>query len=308
MIYYSTEARANMTIAFVVLLSTISLVYALDSGRIQWWVAYAFFTCAAAYTHYTVFFVLFAQFLWGLWSAPTRRRALIIATAAAGVAFLPWLGRFLAGFGQPDGIAYYQPFGLHAIELYIPRWAFGTQYIRIGVVPGYASIVLIVAGLAIGLLGLLLRRLRAGTITTKLSPSGVLIVVLALATPVGAALYSLIGSSVFDPRDLIASWPGWALLIGAVVSNGVAPLRLAAIALVVVGFSFGSAKMLMPANQRPDVASAAAYISRVGYSGEPVVERPVVRVPPLGTRCGVCKPHSLNTEEVPNSSSGRAAT
>ena len=279
MIYYSTEARPNMTLAFVVLLSTISLVYALDSGRVGWWVAYAVFTCAAAYTHYTVFYVLLAQFLWALWAKPNRRRALLISTGAAALAFLPWVSQLAAGFHQPNAIGYYQPFGLHAIELYIPRWALGHPYLLLVHVPGYLAVTVFLTGLALGLLGLVVRRRQDGRAWTRPSPGAVLVIVLAFAAPVGAVLYSSVGPSVFDPRDIISSWPGFALLIGAVVANGPKPLRLLSIGLVLVGFAIGSVTMLLPQNQRPDVDSAAAFINRVGTSGDPIVDGPLYAYP-----------------------------
>ena len=53
MIYYSTEARPYALLILLVLLSTLSLLRALSSERSRWWVAYAVFACAAAYTHFT---------------------------------------------------------------------------------------------------------------------------------------------------------------------------------------------------------------------------------------------------------------
>ena len=47
--------------------------------------------CLAAYTHYTVVFLLATQFAWAFWTHPPSRRALSIATAAAAVLYVPWV-------------------------------------------------------------------------------------------------------------------------------------------------------------------------------------------------------------------------
>ena len=52
------------------------------------------------------------------------------------------------------------------------------------------------------------------------SPRTVLVLLLAAIVPVGAAIYSLVGSTVFTPRYLIPSWPALALAVGALITAG----------------------------------------------------------------------------------------
>ena len=92
MIFFSTDARPFMLVLFFALLSTLALLRALDTGRLAWWAAYAASSCAAAYTHYTVVFLLVVQLGWALWTQPRARKPLVLANAAAVVAYLPWLG------------------------------------------------------------------------------------------------------------------------------------------------------------------------------------------------------------------------
>ena len=68
-------------------------------------------------------------------------------------------------------------------------------------------------------------------------------VVLALASPVGAALFDLVGSTVWAPRNLISSWPAMALVAGTLVTAGRAPLRYAAVGLLLAGFAIGALKL-----------------------------------------------------------------
>src|SRR5207253_1172569 len=86
LIFYSTEARAYALMLLLGLLSTLALLRALDASPSRWWWAmYAFFSCAALYTHYTVVFVLFAQLAWAAWTHPGARRWLLGANVAVGV-------------------------------------------------------------------------------------------------------------------------------------------------------------------------------------------------------------------------------
>src|SRR5438874_2417330 len=63
-IFYSTEARAYGTLAFLVAFSTYALLRALESSERRWWVAYGVASCAALYAHYTAIFPLAAQVAW----------------------------------------------------------------------------------------------------------------------------------------------------------------------------------------------------------------------------------------------------
>jgi hypothetical protein len=91
-----------------------------------------------------------------------------------------------------------------------------------------------------------------------------------VATPVGLAVYSAIGTSVWDLRNLIASWPGFALVLGALLTGPRGRLRWLAVGLVAVGFAIGAAQLLNPENQRPDYAAAAAFVLSHGSHRDPV--------------------------------------
>lgn len=70
LIWYSSEARPYSLLVFVCLLSTLSLLRAVRSGRWEWWALYAASSCAAAYTHFTSIFLLALQFTWALVPSP----------------------------------------------------------------------------------------------------------------------------------------------------------------------------------------------------------------------------------------------
>ncbi|MBF6558535.1 MAG: glycosyltransferase family 39 protein, partial [Acidimicrobiales bacterium] len=250
MIFFSTEARTYMLVLFLGLLSTLSLLRALDTGRVRWWVAYAACTCAAAYSHYTVVFLLVAQLAWALWTQPQARRALVVANVAAGIAFLPWLGGLKEDLHAPNFIKAFQPFGWKAIKEDVTAWSVGHPNIENSLVPGHFAVALAVAGLALGLLGLILKLRGRSPSHWHPSPRAVLIVVLAVVPAILVVFYSWLRVDILGGGNLIASWPGLALAIGALVTYPPRPVRLAAVTLTLGAFALGGLKMISANAQR----------------------------------------------------------
>jgi mannosyltransferase len=278
LIFYSTEARAYALVLLLVLLSTLTLLKALRSGGFGWWAGYALCSCAAIYTHYPAVFALAAQFAWAFLTRPEARGPLLASNLAAAAGYLPWVPTLLDNTRSPgsDVIGFLNPFSLHAIRTDLGRWFFGHPYISVTSLPGPVAIVMLGAGLAAALVGLALRLKRAaGSRIPFRVPAGVvLILVLAIANPIEIALYSSIGDSVWLSRNLIASWPGLALAVGALVTSGDGVVRVAAVGLVLGAFAIGASHMLGSGYQRPDYNAAAGFIDRVGREGDPVVEVP----------------------------------
>ncbi len=276
LIFYSTEARAYSLMLLLGLVSTLTLLRALDHGRPRWWAAYAVSSCAALYTHYTVVFVLAGAFAWACFTRPGARRPLLAANAAAALGFLPWLPQFLADSRSPCArlIAMLQPFGLHTVRIDVGRWGLGHPDVSLATVPGHAALALLLVGIAAGVIGLLLER------PGRPSRGVVLVLVLALAAPVGAALYSTIGNSVYISRNLIASWPGLALATGALVTGPSPIRRYVSPTLVLAAFAVAGAQMLRADTQRVDYGAAARFIDAAA-AGTPVVEVPFPAPGPL---------------------------
>jgi hypothetical protein len=284
LIFYSTEARAYGLTLLLVLLSTLALLRALDTRRSWWWAAYAACAAAAVYAHYTPVFVLFGQLAWAFFARPEARLPLLASNAVAVLAYLPWLPTLLDNTESPGSkvIGILTPFNLANIRIELGRWGLGHPYIPLRELPGWLGIAMLLAGLAAGLVALALRWRRAGMWRVpRPSSETVLVVVLALSTPVGALLYSAVGDSVWNARNLIPSWPGLALVIGAVVTAGRGWLRIVAMALAVGAFAIGAFKMLDAESQRPGYEPAARFILRTGAAGDPVVEVPTPTPGPL---------------------------
>jgi uncharacterized membrane protein len=279
MIFYSAEARAYGPVTLLVLLSTLALLAALDDGRARWWAAYGACSCAAVYGHYTAVFVLGAQLLWVLWAHPEARRAALLANAGAVVAFLPWLSGLVKDMTSPttDILSSLEPLTLHNVRVSLEHWSVGYPYAfrstALRNFPGEAALVLLVLGVAAGVGGLALaagRPLRSQL--ARLDRRLVLVLALALATPVGELLASVVGTNLFSTRNLALGWPGFALSLAALLVASRTWLRFAAVALVTAYFAIAAEKMVEPEFARPDFEAAAAYIDRTATPADVVID------------------------------------
>ena len=278
LIYYSTEARPYALMLWLVLVATLGLLRGVRGGGRTWWAIYAVAVCAAAYTHFTSVFALAALFIWALVTQPQARRPLVLATAAAAVGYLPELP-LLNRISQSPGTSIYgsiDPLTLHSAHIDLGRWAIGHPYLPLSRVPGTVAALLIAAAVALALVGVALRLRSPTERRLALRPGGavVLIVILAVAAPVGAALYTIAHQSVWGARNVISSWSGFAVVLAALVTRAGTRLRALPILLLVAGFALGGISMLSSSVHRPDYADAVSYLNRVDPPGGPVAELP----------------------------------
>ena len=217
MIFYSTEARPFMLMMLLVLLSTLALLRALDTGRPVWWIAYAVCTCGAFYTHYIAIFLLVVQLAWAFWTQPRARRALIAANVAAAVGFLPWINGFREDLHAPNFISALAPVNFHDLETILETSWIGHPETTIDRVPGELAVVLGAAGLLVAVIGLVMRSRGTDHGTWRPSPRTVFILLLAVAPAALVVLYSVARADIFGGPFLIASWPALGLAIGAIV-------------------------------------------------------------------------------------------
>jgi mannosyltransferase len=274
LIFYATEARAYALLMLCCLVATFTLLRAVQSGRTGWWIAYGASTAAAMYTHYVAVFVLVGLFVWAFVAHPEARRPLLLANLGAALLFAPWIPQFVDDTGKQaaKNIELLHPLSVEQAKTDLLRMWFGSPLLDVNEMPGNVALALIGASLALGAVGAAVR--ISGARSWRPSSGLILIAILTVAVPVGATLHNLFAPSIFVPRNLIASWPGFALLVGALVAAGPPAIRIASVALLLGGFGIGAAKMLDETDRRPDIAAAADYIERTGDPGSPVVDMP----------------------------------
>jgi 4-amino-4-deoxy-L-arabinose transferase-like glycosyltransferase len=279
MAYYSAEARGYALMMALVALSTLAMLIAVDKRRARWWILYAACTCGAVYSHYTCVFALGAQLLWVLWAHPEARRPALLATGAAAVAFGPWLSGLLADLDSPTTniLSALQPFDAEHVRLSLEHSSVGYPYSVVGLreLPGTTALVLIAAGVAVAIAGLVATRAR-GRAWRDLVPGGdraLLVFALALSVPVAAAVVSAAGpTDLFSTRNLAASWPAFALSLAALLVSAGPRLRVLAAGLVVVGFAIGAAKLLQDRFERPPFEATAQFVDRSARPGDVVID------------------------------------
>ena len=287
-IYYSAEARGYALMILLVALSTLSLLLAVDTRKRRWWIAYAACSCAAMYTHYTAAFVLLAQLGWLLWAHPEARRAALLANVAAALAFLPWLSGLRADLDSPttEILSLLSPFDLPRVRSALTHATIGYPDPRLGLrqLPGIVPLVLFAAGVVLGIAGIGAAVARDGLRKrlARLDRRVVLVVALAVVTPLGTALVSIVGTNLFNTRNLAASWPGYALSLGALLVAAGPRLRYVAIASVLACLVVGALDIaLSESAERPRFKEVAAYINDHARPSDVVVDGAVLSPGPL---------------------------
>ena len=257
-IHYGIEARAYGALMCFSALSALMLVVAVDKGQARWWAAYGAAVAAVLYTHYTGIFVIAAEGAWALLMHGRRWRGLLLAYLGAAVAYLPWLPHV---HGDPSNLELWGFLsGWTKWDAFL-QWAAGSPELPPSELPGAAALVLIAAGIALGLIGI-------ATSADRCAPSS-LIVVLALVTPIAILLY---GHNLFlFPRNLSASLPFAALLVGWALTPPRRVAMVAATALAGLGMGLGAAKTLEDRFHRPDTPSVARVVDERARDGDLVL-------------------------------------
>ena len=315
MIYYSTEARAYGLMMLAVLLSTLGILLALDTGRTRWWVLYAVSACAAFYLHYTSVFVLARPVRVGPVGPSAGAAAGDTAPAlAAAAGVLPWLPGLINDYQSPtarasSALSPFTPFDVRLLPRALgDRLPVSLATARRRSFPGVAA--MIAARLVA-----VARRDRPGCRATGRTLA---------ARDRGARpadrcwslrwrsrrrserrWRALVSNSIFSARNLAASWPYLALVGAAVLT---ATRRSVAVA----GDGAGDRRRSRSARSkcsssrfgRPDYQGAAAYIARNARAGDVVVDVTGVLSP--GPLTGLDVALHAAAADLPRRRAGRA--
>jgi mannosyltransferase len=271
-IFYASEARAYALMTLILVLSTLALLRALETNERSWWAAFALLEAAAMYSHYTAVFVLAAQFGWAFLARPGRRRPLFLASAAAAVLFAPWVPLMIDDSNAPNQeiIGALEPFGVNTVARNTGRLVDGGPFAPLTDLPGTPAFVMLGLATLIGLGGLVFA-LRRGT-RPALAERVVLIGLLAVAAPVGAALYSAGSDDLYVARNLISSLPYLALALGALLTALPRAAAVPALSLAIAALAIGAAGTLEADTQRPAYSEAGAFIEGRARPGDVVLD------------------------------------
>jgi uncharacterized membrane protein len=292
-LYYGVEARPYATMAFFVALSTLALLRAVSTRSRWWWGLYTVSAAAAAYTHYTSIFVLAVQAAWSLWACRDRLRAPIIANALAALLYVPRLpkvrGKALVVIGALEHV------NLHNVLADLVRVTVGYPYANISAIPTYLGVAAVGACVLAALVWLVGHRRQAspGIPRPRPSPRLALLGALALATPVGLLLYSLLVTDLWLARGLYASVPAAALLIGMLLARLPRPFAAVTVTVVLATLIAGTVRAVGTTYARGPFRAMAAYLDKTARPGDPIVYATLVGQPAISVQ--LHKPHPQTT-------------
>jgi 4-amino-4-deoxy-L-arabinose transferase-like glycosyltransferase len=272
-IFYSVEARAYATLIFLIALSTLALLEALETRRARWWVVYGVAAVLVLYTHYTGAFALLAQAAWAFVTHRERLRELVVVHGAIGLGYLAWLPSFVhqhhnSGIGAIQELS--ATVSPNAVATALLNVFPGHPFIQLRDLPGRPEVIVVcvVVGAALVLAA---ARVVAARVRPEVSREQALIVIVALATPVGVVLSSLVGTDLLLPRNLCASLAATALAIAwPLVSLRRLPAA-AAVAAVLAAVGVGTVKSLGSDDRRPPSKDAAQLVDRRSRPGDVLV-------------------------------------
>ena len=280
-IWYSDEARAYALMTFLVAFSTFAMLRAADGGGRRWWVLWAGSACAALYSHYTAVFVIGAEALWALWVHRARWREIALVQVAIVVGYLPWVPGYLEQHStkfSTEQSHLFTPDVSAGLVLSLPfNTLVGHPHFRLRELPGEWGLVLIFVVVVLAVVVAVRRPAVLRALVPLRSERG-LMLILAVATPLGLLLYAAGGTSLFLARNLSASLPALAILVGLVLHRLAAEvprwLGGSALAVFVAVLGINVAHGIDSHHRKPPYREAARYLDRTADPRDPVVETP----------------------------------
>jgi mannosyltransferase len=269
--YYGIEARPYATMGFFLVLSTLALVKAVRTSGRGWWLLYALAAAAAAYSHYTSVFVLAVQAGWSLWVRRDRLREPLLANLLIVLVYIPWLPHVRS---RELVIGALTPLNAHGVLVDLTRPIGGYPYASPHAIPTIAGLAVVGAFALMGAFAVGWRARGAWLLRVDRHNGAVLIVALAIATPVGALIYSVLGTDIWEARALYASVPFDALVLAWLLVALPRPVSFAGVAAVLAVLAFATARAVSPRWARPPFRPAAQYLDKVAGPADPVVLYP----------------------------------
>lgn len=270
-VFYSSEARAYSTAGLLALLSFLLLLRALETRRRLDWAAHAAAACLAVLAHLTAVFVIAAAACWALWRVRDARRPVFVcglAVVATLAAWLPGIARQADNPGR-EVLASYAPVTAETVVKAPATAVLGHPFVPLRDFPGTVLLALMMAALLVLAAGPLLRR-RDPASRSLLEPLA-LAAALAAATPAGALVVSVLGDSIWLPRNLYVALPFLAVALGVAAAALRPRVAAAAVGVLLAVFAVGTWRTLGP-DRRPPMDAAAETINAATRPGDAVLQ------------------------------------
>jgi hypothetical protein len=279
-IFYGTEARSYIAVAFFAGLSTLCLLEALRTGKRWWWVAYGVAVLAVLYTHYTGAFVVIAQAAWAMWTHRERLRSLIIVNGLVVLAYLPWIPSFLLqekhSIDEARRIALYEPASWHLFGEINIQVLMGHPFVPPSHLPGTVPVIV---GLGVLLAAAVAAGARAwrARVGPRLSSPLALMALLTVATPIGVGIVSLRPNESFMiARNFIASMVPAAVLVGWLLTSMRRRAAVPAVTAFLVVVGTGTVVGMNRTSRRTPYREVAHFIDAHSRTGDPVIQQFIV--------------------------------
>jgi hypothetical protein len=302
-LFYGTEGRSYALVTMLVVLSTLSLVLALEQRRLRWWMLYVASATASVYTHYIGALILVPQAAWALWVHRESVREQLLSHALVVLLWLPWLPSFLVQFRHSAKEAEYLSHGSPATISHVSQITatslVGLPFTPLRQLPGrptVAVLALVALGVLLALGSAVYRRRgdRQRLVASRVS----LIAALAVAPLIALCLYTIRPHTSFlIPRNLSVAVPYVLVLFGWALTRPRAPLSIALSAIALLAVGIGTVKAVSPSYQRPDTRDAAHYIDARAPAAASVVDVELIsnykQKPARATRLYFRRPHHV---------------
>ena len=274
-IFYSTEARAYSLLALLVCLAIVVLLAALADGRLRWWIAFAFISAAAAYSHYTAIPVLLVAVIWVVITRRDLLVPLLCSCAASALMFVPWVPN--VGNRSDSYLRFgFGPFSASAIKPEVLLKVLpGSPFLPLSIAPGTIATFIFVGALVAASLFAMLRiaaRDEPLRLAAAFRSPPALLILLALTSPLAMIIF---GASrdldLFSPRNLTASMPAAFVCIAALLVTGPRRWRWLLPAVAIAITTLATIIAAEPRNERPDARAIASQINRSAKPADPVL-------------------------------------
>ncbi len=275
-IWYSREGRMYAPAAVFVALSWYALIRFLPERDRRWGAMYSATLALAAYTDYSAFYALAPQVLLVAWQARESfwrtAGAWLVAAGAAALLFAPWAAQVLRSieFVGDDRAFLYVTWQKVVDSFYAIVGLPGERIYYWGVVRTPWVTWPEIRPVAVALVALVLI-LAVATLSGRYRTTLVLGLSLCFGTIAVTALASYLVSPGYADRTVSYAVLGWAMLAGSApfgrVPNGVRPLALGAVALLLAGSALAVHGVAQDADKEHyrQLALAAGELNGLGY-------------------------------------------